>query len=325
MKRFESGVVIGKFYPPHRGHSLLIETAASQCRRLTVLVCGKPEQTMPLAVRVACLREIHPDVEVIPVEDTIDDDDTLGWAAFTVSILGGVPDAVFTSEDYGEPYARAMGSTHVMVDRRRVAVPCSGTMIRERPLEHLEWLAPCVRAYYIKRVCTIGAESTGTTTLAEALAEHYQTAWVPEYGREYCERKWPDGDYTDEWATAEFAHIAAEQSRREERAARTANKVLFCDTDAFATTIWHERYLGGRSPEVEEIAARRPADLYLLTGDEIPFEQDGWRDGEHIRHWMHRRFEEDLAATGRRWELLRGPHNERLARAIALVDALLKE
>src|SRR5581483_9617149 len=50
------------------------------------------------------------------------------------------------------------------------------------------FLEPPVRAYYARRICLIGAESTGKTTLARALAEHYQTVWVPEYGREYSER-----------------------------------------------------------------------------------------------------------------------------------------
>jgi len=126
-----------------------------------------------------------------------------------------------------------------------------------------------------------------------------------------------------EWTTDEFIHIAEEQCRREDEAARIANKVLICDTDAFATAIWHLRYVGSRCPEVEEIANARHYDLYLLTGDEIPFVQDGLRDGEHICHWMHERFVEELTATGRRWELLAGSLEERLAKAVQLIDALL--
>lgn len=323
MKQFRTGVVIGKFYPPHRGHHHLIDTAAAACERLAVLVCWKPEQTVPVAVRVACLREVHPRVEVIAVADTLADDDTAGWAAHTRQLLGYAPEAVFTSEDYGPGYARLLGATHVMVDRARARVPCSGTMIRANPLAHLDWLAPPMRAYYVRRVCVLGAESTGTTTLAWALAEHFATAWVPEYGREYCaEIKFKDG-FTEEWATAEFVHIAEEQSRREDAAARLANRVLICDTDAFATAIWHRRYLHRRSPQVETLAAARRYDLTLLTGDEIPFEQDGTRDGESIRHWMHETFIEELESAGRHWVLLRGAPEERLRQAVTLIEPLL--
>src|SRR5262249_52882038 len=158
---------------------------------------------------------------------------------YTCRLLGQTPDAVFTSEDYGDAYAAAMSARHVLVDRARRTVPCSGTQIRADPLAHLDWLSPFMRAVYVRRVCVLGAESTGTTTMAEALAAHYQTAWVPEYGREYCERKWKDG-YTADWHTEEFVHIAETQSTREEEAARRANRILVCDTDAFGTGLWHE-------------------------------------------------------------------------------------
>ncbi|HCE44765.1 MAG TPA: histidine kinase [Lentisphaeria bacterium] len=322
MKPYRHGIVIGKFCPPHKGHSYLIGTASSQCEKLSVFVCWKPEQAVPIDIRMSCIKEVHPEVNVIAVEDTLADDDTPGWAANTVRILGNAPEVVFTSEDYGEGYAKAMGAKHVMVDRDRTAFPCSGTMVRTNPLDCLEWLSPCVRAYYVKRICIVGAESTGKTTLAQQLAEHYRTSWVPEYGRDYCVEKWKNG-ITDDWTSEEFVVIAREQARREDEAARTANKVLICDTDPFATSIWHERYMNRRNTEIEELANKRRYDLYLLSGDEIPFVQDGLRDGEHIRHWMHERFVEALTATGKHWSFASGSIEERLRHSIKLLDAML--
>jgi HTH-type transcriptional repressor of NAD biosynthesis genes len=322
MKQFETGVVIGKFYPPHRGHHYLIDTAIASCQQVTVIVCHKPDQTVPISVRLEALCEEHPEAEIIPVNDTLADDDTLGWAAFTIELLGKAPDAVFTSEDYGDPYARAMGCRHIMVDRHRVSVPCSGTMLRTNPLEHLQYLSPRMIAYYVKRICVVGAESTGTTTMAMALADYYKTEWVPEYGREYSEIKM-DADYNGEWNSDEFVKIAIEQSLREDAAARIANRVLICDTDPFATTLWHKRYMGYHNKQVREIADSRHYDLYLLTGDEIPFVQDGLRDGEDIRHDMHRQFIDELTSTGRRWQLLTGTHEERLRKAVGLIDKIL--
>ena len=40
------------------------------------------------------------------------------------------------------------------------------------------------------RIVIYGPESTGKTTLAKALAEIYQTTWVPEFAREYLQNKW---------------------------------------------------------------------------------------------------------------------------------------
>jgi HTH-type transcriptional repressor of NAD biosynthesis genes len=128
-----------------------------------------------------------------------------------------------------------------------------------------------------------------------------------------------------EWRTEEFAMIAEEQTRREEAAVRLANRVLICDTNAFATVLWHRRYMGNRSAAVEAIARRGRCDLYLLTGDEIPFVQDGLRDGEHIRHEMHRWFEEALARQSVPWRLLRGTHEERLRKATGLIAELFQD
>ena len=40
------------------------------------------------------------------------------------------------------------------------------------------------------RIVLYGPESTGKTTLARSLAEHYKTLWVPEFARNYLQRKW---------------------------------------------------------------------------------------------------------------------------------------
>jgi len=98
-----------------------------------------------------------------------------------------------------------------------------------------------------------------------------------------------------------------------------------CDTNAFATVLWHRRYMGTHSAQVEEIARKGRCDLYLLTGDEIPFVQDGSRDGEHIRHEMHRWFEEALARQQVPWKTLRGLREERLREAVRSVESLFDD
>ncbi len=317
------GLVIGKFLPPHHGHKLLIDTAAEHSARVVVIVCGKPGDPVPGELRAAWLREIHPQAEVMLIDDRYDAQDSRVWAENTLRWLGRAPDAVFTSEDYGERYAALMGSRHVLVDRARARVPVSGTAVRSDPYGHWGFLEPPVRAWFARRVCVLGAESTGTTTLAAALARQFDTCWVPEYGREYSARKAAGNDTV--WRTEEFTAIAREQTRQEEAAARTANRVLVCDTNAFATVLWHRRYLGAHSPAVAEIARQGRCDLYLLTGDEIPFVQDGLRDGEHLRHAMHGWFAAALAAQPVPWRLLRGPHAQRLAEARRAVQDLFRD
>lgn len=320
-KTYVRGVVIGKFYPPHRGHNYLIESALASAGHLTVILCGKPGERPEPELRASWLRETHPDAEVMIVDDHYDPADSRLWAELTVGWLGSRPDVAFTSEEYGPRWAELMGCEHVMVDLARARSPISGTAIRSDPLGHWEFLEPCVRAFYARRVVVVGAESTGTTTLARALAEHYNTVWVAEYGRDYSERMMSRlGTY--EWSSEDFVSIATEQSKREDEAARRANRLLVCDTDAFATTIWHERYMGFRSRAVEAIAEGRRADLYLVTATDIPFAQDGLRDGESIRDWMHDRFVGELQKRGKPYVIVSGSHDHRMRGAVAAIDRL---
>ncbi len=345
MKRFAHGLVLGKFYPPHAGHHHLVRTAQDRCERLTVLVCAASVESVPLADRVAWMREVHPDATVVgAVDDTrMDLHDPAIWDAHMAVFTTAVPepvDAVFTSESYGDELARRFGAEPVGVDPGRTAFPVSGTAVRADPAGYWDFLEPPVRAALTRRVVVLGAESTGTTTLARALAAQYRrrggvwaaTGYVAEYGREFSEQKlaalraqWPRAQWEDvAFTTDDFPLIAKAQNAREEAAARTGSPVLVCDTDSFATTVWHERYVGGRNPLVERTADRTAHHLWLLTDHEgVAFEDDGLRDGEELRPWMTDRFRAELTRTGRNFIEVTGSRQERLATAVEAVDALL--
>lgn len=112
----------------------------------------------------------------------------------------------------------------------------------------------------------------------------------------------------------------------ENQAALDSSAVLIADTDAFATAIWHERYTGERQPAIEAISnGFSPYRLYILTDvNHVPFEQDGIRDGEHIRHWMHQQFVERLQEGGFNWLTVSGNQRQCLEQAIAGIEKQLK-
>ena len=116
--------------------------------------------------------------------------------------------------------------------------------------------------------------------------------------------------------------IAEAQRGLEEDAARkSANGWIVCDTDSFATMLWEERYVGNASTAVTEIArqlARRR--VYVLTGDEIPWVDDGLRDGEHIRSVMQERFRQELQKQDLLWIEVHGYLGLRLARAVSFIE-----
>ena len=51
--------------------------------------------------------------------------------------------------------------------------------------------------------------------------------------------------------------------------------------------------------------------------------QDGTRDGESIREWMHETFVAELAAQERPYQLLAGAWRERFDAAVRLIDEML--
>ena len=337
------GLVVGKFYPPHAGHHHLIDTAAAACERLTVVVAASPTESIPIALRAAWLRERHsqPHVEIVPAVDDIPvdyDSDTI-WAAHVAvfrAAAGGPVDVVFSSEEYGPELARRLDAVHVPGDPARERFPVSGTAVRADPVACWEWLSPAVRAHLARRVVVVGAESSGTTTLARALASHYArrggvwaaTRWVPEYGRFYCEEKLAVARRRDPslwlgdlgWTSEEFTVIAERQHAWEESAARSGSPLLVCDTDAFATELWHERYVGSPAPHL----AGTRHHLWILTDTTgVPFEQDGWRDGEAVREEMSARFAEELKRRRLPHLIVTGPHEQRLSEATEAIDALL--
>lgn len=317
MKK-QRGLVIGKFYPPHAGHHYLISEAERQADQVVVLVCDRDGQEISGTLRARWLSEMHPNTDVRVIPDELPEDDSAAWAAFTREVLGYTPELVFTSEDYGDAYARHLGSRHVLVDKARNRYPVSGTAVRSDPYGNWEYLSAPVRAHFVRRIVVVGAESTGTTTLARDLAEHFNTVWVPEYGRLFSEAAATDPAFR--WCSEDFVHIAKQQNEMEDVLARSANKVLICDTDSFATGLWHERYMGEWSDTVEQVARSRRRDLYILTGDEIPFVQDGLRDGEHIRHKMHQRFIDVLSSRNFPWVSVSGSRKQRKKQAILAID-----
>jgi nicotinamide riboside kinase len=139
---------------------------------------------------------------------------------------------------------------------------------------------------------------------------------VPEVGRFYTESimtsdiAWNDDDF--------YAIGRLQQAYENEIAARS-NGVIVCDTNAVATELWQKRYMGKTTDTMTKIANNDTVDLYIITGDEIPFVQDGIRDGEHIRHEMHQWFVAHLAQKKTPYITVRGSQRERLA--IALREA----
>lgn len=329
--RFHTGLVVGKFAPLHRGHEFLIETARAACDEVVVLSYTQPEfKGCAAPARATWLAARFPDVRRVVLQSTgyvaadLDpparaavralaramprDDAPVGeHRAFVARVCREVlrtqVDAVFTSEDYGDAWAaewtalcRARDPAHprirhVLVDRERTHVPISATRVRADVHACRGYLSPVVYASFVERVCLLGGESAGKTTLARLLARHFRTRWVREFGRELWQSK------GGALQPADLVRIAETQVQREEEAAGDARRFLFCDTSPLTTLFYSDCLFGQVDPRVRQLAAR-PYEHVVLCAPDFPFVQDGTRQGSEFRDQQHQWYLRELDLRG---------------------------
>ena len=147
-----SGLIIGRFDPPHLGHSYMIEWAHERCEQLVVFVNTKQGEAAPGHLRAQWLQDLHPEVKVVQVEHDLhnDWDDQELWAKWINLLrskwpLANGPEVVVSSDFYISELAQRLGAEAVVCDPERMNVPISATLIRNDPATHLERLAPSVR------------------------------------------------------------------------------------------------------------------------------------------------------------------------------------
>ncbi|UZD21425.1 ATP-binding protein [Algoriphagus halophytocola] len=123
-----------------------------------------------------------------------------------------------------------------------------------------------------KRILILGPESTGKSTLAADLANHFCEPWVPEFAREYLEELGREYSYEDMLA------IGKGQVALEDKMANEADQYLFCDTDLRVIHIWSQHRFGKTDPWVLAQMQARSYHLILLTATDLPWEPDPLRE-----------------------------------------------
>lgn len=167
------------------------------------------------------------------------------------------------------------------------------------------------------RVVVTGSECTGKTTLAAALAAHYEATCVPEFARMFVHQKGAAPDYGDVEA------IARGQMALEDQHSAAAADLLIQDTDLLSTLVYSNHYYGECPAWIEEALCERAADLYLLADIDVPWVADGdQRDRSDRRDEMHELFRSALAARDLRFVEIRGSRENRQATALSAIDAL---
>ena len=166
----------------------------------------------------------------------------------------------------------------------------------------------------VARIAILGAESSGKSTLSEALARRYDTVWVPEYLREFVDVHARVPREEDQFG------IARTQLAREDAAARVARRYLFCDTTALMTALYSQVYWDRVDAQLAQLAARHAYAVTLVTAPDGPWEPDGLqRESEAVRQMVHRMLRETLARRGIAYTILAGDLPQRMAQVEQLL------
>lgn len=317
-----TGLVLGKFAPFHKGHELLIKTALSEVDRVQVLIYQCPETiSIPLHVRASWIRELYPQTNVIEA-----------WDGPTESghskrikklnedyILKNINEPItnfYSSEWYGKHVSSRLGAKNRIVDLDRKQIPISGTKIRKNIKKSKKYLSNIVYKSLmnnknITKVVFLGAESTGKSTLTEALAKKHKTVWMPEYGREY----WFKYQINNRLSREQLVEIAEGHLEREEKLLSKAKKYLFVDTNAITTQMFSHFYHGDPHPKLIHIAreCEKRYGYYFVCDIDIPYDDDnGTRNGAEHRIKFQKQILDDLKQRNIPYTLISGTLKERI-------------
>ncbi len=340
----KTGVYFGRFLPPHRGHLNTIINASTMCNKLYVVVSYNKEHSIKLCdesnfpcvdgrMRVQWLCQQLADLDHIKVlmlnEDNLHSKEN-NWDTWCNDLRKLIPDHIdvmFTGEEKDViRLSDNFKNTEVkLLDPQRSKYPISSKEIREDIFKHWNYILGSARPHFARKILITGTESCGKTTLVKYLAKLYHTSWSEEVGRNYAQRYLGGNEeiFTDE----DFHRITIQQFEQDLDVMKSANRVVFFDTDATITQYYSELYMGHQNANIDNYINPDRYDVVILLKPDVKWVSDGQRlNGEQERReklhahlkslYMKYGFEDKLIEVG-------GTYNERLQVVIDIIDKTL--
>lgn len=333
--KYKVGMYGGAFNPLHMGHVECIMKAASQCEELYIVISYRNDETdidVKIKYRWVYLLTKHiGNVRIILLEDKLKSKSEYTeeyWTSdceYVKSKIGKKIDVVFCGSDYDNKSFWNVcypESEFVVFERDKY----NSTAIRSNVYKHWDWIPNVVRPYYVKKVLLIGSESSGKSTLTINLANHYNTNYLDEVGRELSEISGTDTMMLSQ----DFTRILLEHKAKELRLVEQSNKVLFEDTDCLITRFFME-FLEDENIEknaalAEAIAGLNEYDLILYLEPDVEWVQDG--DRSEVIAADRRKYSDMIVNLYERFGFdcvpINGSYLERYEKAINLVDRLFE-
>jgi NadR type nicotinamide-nucleotide adenylyltransferase len=169
----------------------------------------------------------------------------------------------------------------------------------------------------MKKIVVIGPESTGKSTLCEELADHYKTAWCPEYARDYLLKHGMDYTYTDLTLIAK-GQLALEKEIEK----KVGAPFYFVDTDLYVMKVWYEVAFEHCPTWILKALSTAHCDLYLLCNTDLPWAADCLREYPDLkmRQRLFRMYKDIVINSGIPWLEISGTEGQRLHKAIHTIN-----
>lgn len=173
----------------------------------------------------------------------------------------------------------------------------------------------------IAKIVFYGPESTGKTTLAKKLAEHFNTKWVPEFARDLLQQKFENTGKACE--ASDIKPIVEGQLKTENKLSKKANLFLFCDTDPLETYVYAKVYFPGKDFSwLDKLNENLKYKHYFLTYIDTPWEADDLRDKPHERDEMYDAFLSELKRRNKSFTILKGNIETRAQKVLETLKAI---
>jgi NadR type nicotinamide-nucleotide adenylyltransferase len=169
------------------------------------------------------------------------------------------------------------------------------------------------------KVVITGPESTGKTTLTQALAKHFKTDYVPEYARQYLEAR--NGEYVKD----DLLIIAKGQIRIEDECPQINKPLIICDTSLEVIKVWSEWKYGNCDPFIEEQARLRLPNLFLLLKPDFPWQPDPLRENSYDRTELFAYYQKLLKDYKTNVVEISGDDKTRINGAIRAIEVISEE
>lgn len=168
------------------------------------------------------------------------------------------------------------------------------------------------------KIAVVGPESTGKSTMAQYLAEKFQTVCVPEYSRYYCQSL--NNKYTlQDEVNMFYGQVALEEALLP----LAKDNILICDTTFMTVKIWSDHLFNHTPKEVTDKIQQHPYELYLLMDIDLPWQDDPLRDFPEQREHFMEIWKTELEAVGGQYRIISGEGQQRLENGLTAVNDFL--